>query len=89
VPARHALDGARRRHLQPVRAGRARGHPRETGAYGEETDGLGDAIDGDGDGDMDKVVMDPSGGRSLILVDTDGDRDADRTCYRYTELDDV
>ncbi len=61
----------------------------ETGAYGEEVDGLGDAIDLDGDGDMDKVVMDPVAGRSLILIDTDGDHDADRRYTLGSELHDV
>ncbi|GAB3834029.1 hypothetical protein ACFPIJ_09940 [Dactylosporangium cerinum] len=61
----------------------------ETGAFGEEVDGLGDAIDLDGDGDMDKVVMDPVGGRSLVLVDTDGDHDADQKYRVSTEIRDI
>jgi hypothetical protein len=60
----------------------------ETGAFGEEVDGLGDAIDLDGDGDMDKVVMDPVDGRSLVLVDKDGDHDADQHYHVNTGFHD-
>jgi hypothetical protein len=40
--------------------------------------GLGDAIDRDGDGDMDRIVLDAgSSGRSVVLDDTDGDHVVD------------